>query len=87
MVLLDCPLSLRVVCGAEFNLVPKAFWKAIQNLEMNLGYQSNTMLTGTPCNLTILSMYRWANLSKDEVALIVRKCVDFVNRLTITQMA
>ena len=37
-----------------------------QNLEVNLRSLSDTMLDGTPCNLTISLIYREVNFSKEK---------------------
>jgi len=60
-------------------------FKLFQNLEVNLGSLLDTMLDGTPCNLTISLMYREVNFSKENLILII-KCVDLVNLSTTTQI-
>ena len=47
----------------------------------------STILSGTPCNLTISRIYKSASLSMDILRLISKKWVHFVSRSTITQMA
>ena len=69
------------------NLVPMTSCKLDQNLDVNLGSQSETIDIGKPCNLTISSTYNWANLSNGSSLLTRRKCADFVSLSTITHMA
>ena len=69
------------------NQVPMAFGKLDQNLDVNLGSQSETIDIGTPCNLTISSTYNSANLSNRSSLLTGRQCTDFVSLSTITHMA
>lgn len=53
---------------------------------MNLGSQLETIKIGASSNLTIsnIYIYIWANLSKEKLARIAKKCADFDNRLIIT---
>ena len=68
------------------NLVPRELCSDYQNLEVNLLSLSYIMDMGTPCSRTISLMYFLVSFFILQVSLIGRKCADFVNRSTITQM-
>jgi len=68
------------------NLLPKPFCKVCQNLEVNLGSLSDTILEDIPCSLTTSLIYNEANLSIDILKLIARKWALLVSRSTITQI-
>jgi len=68
------------------SLLPKALCSVCQNREVNRGSLSETILEGTPCNLTISLMYNWANLAMDILKFIAKKWALLVSRSTITQM-
>src|ERR1044071_1016865 len=48
--------------------------------------RSEIMETGTPCRETTSLRYKRARRSRPSVSLIARKCADFVNLSTITQI-
>src|ERR1043165_4422261 len=68
------------------NWVPRALCKDFQKLEANRGSRSEIIETGTPCRETTSLRYNRARRSRPSVSLIARKCADFVNRSTITQI-
>jgi len=78
------------VCGWYVELIvsllPKAPCKVCQNRDVNRGSLSDTMLEGTPCNLTTSLMYSWANLIIDILRFMAKKCALLVSRSTMTQM-
>src|ERR1044071_1611717 len=66
--------------------VPRASFKLSQNLEVKQLSRSEMMEIGTPCLDTTSLMYKRFSFSNLSVSRIGRKCVDFVNRSTITQI-
>ena len=68
------------------SLVPRDFCSDCQNREVNLLSLSEIMDIGTPCSHTISQMYVRASFSILSVSFMGRKCADFVNLSTITQM-
>ena len=76
-------------CYAELSRswVPNSWCKLPQNLNRNLGSLSDTMLDGTPCNLTISLTYNWVNFSRGLLTLIGRKWADLVSWSTTTHIA
>ena len=60
--------------------------KLDQNFRVNLESLSDTIDTGAPYTLTILSMYNLANLSKVKVAFTSKNLVFFVSLSIITQV-
>ena len=58
----------------------------LKNLEVNLGSLSDTILDGSPYNLTISLIYREVNFSKENLILIGMKSADLVSLSTITQI-
>src|ERR1044071_8117524 len=66
--------------------VPRASFKLAQNLEVKLLSRSEMMEIGTPCFDTTSLMYKRVSFSNLSVSRIGRKCADFVNRSTITQI-
>jgi hypothetical protein len=69
------------------SLVPKASCTCYQNLPVKQPSLSETIVLGTPCNLTICLKKTSTSLRTGQVSLIGKKCVVFVSRSTITQMA
>jgi len=47
--------------------------------------RSDTILSGTPCCLTISLMYKLANCSEKKVPLMAKKCAALVSLSTVTQ--
>ena len=68
------------------SLFPRTLSKVWQNRDVNRGSLSETMLEGTPCNLTISLMYSWANLTMDILKFIAKKWTLLVSQSNITQM-
>ena len=68
------------------NLVPKDFCNDCQNLEVNLLSISDIIDMGTQHSRTISLMYVLVSFSILSISLIGRKCVDFINLLTITKI-
>ena len=73
--------------STETQLVPRAFYRLCQNLEVNRWSLSNTIETGTPCLLTISLTYRENKWSIKKLTFMGKKWADFVNWSTITQIA
>jgi hypothetical protein len=63
-----------------------ALCKLLQNLAVNYGPRSDTMLFGAPCNFRMLSMYSSANLCVSKVVFMGMKCATLVNWSTITHI-
>ena len=84
--LLDFPS----VCGwkavLKCNLVPNAFCKLCQNLDVNRKSHSDTIKTGTLCNLTMSSINNFASLWREKVSLTDKKCANFVSWSIITRL-
>jgi hypothetical protein len=72
---------------AHIQTVPKASCMLDHNREVNQGSQSETIDTGTPCNLTTSFIYNRANLSIESVIFIGKKRADLVNLSIITHIA
>jgi len=87
MVLSDCPSIWGWYAELILSCVPNAAYIDCQNLDVNRGSRSDTMLAGTPCNLTTSLTYNSANLSIDSFWFIGKKWAHFVSRSTITQIA
>src|ERR1043165_8186635 len=66
--------------------VPRASFRHSQNLEVKRLSRSEMIETGTPCLDTTSLMYKRVSFSNLSVSRIGRKCADFVNRSTITQI-
>jgi hypothetical protein len=69
----------------KLNFIPKACWTLGYKWEVNLGSRFETIDTGTPCNLTTLFTYNFANLSTESVIFIDKKSIYLVNRSTMNQ--
>ena len=67
-----------------FKSVPSIRISSCQNLAVNLGLRSDTMLYGTPCNRTIFSRYAFAHAAALVSAVNGIKCVCFENLSTTT---
>ena len=87
MVLLDCPSIWEWCMMIRSNLVPRALYKLIQNREVNRRPLSDTMLEGTPCNLTTSLIYNLVSLASEKYILIGMKLTVLVSHSTITQVA
>ena len=72
---------------SKYKVVPRAFCSFGQNRDVNRRSRSDTIDIGIPWRLTILLMYNLANLFKEKVLQMARKCTDLVSWSTITQMA
>lgn len=69
----------------KFNFIPRACWTLGYKWEVNLGSRFEIIDTGTPCNLTTLFTYNFANLSTESIIFIDKKSIYLVNRSTMTQ--
>ena len=86
IVLSNCPSIWGWYAKLIRNRVPNTAYRDCQKWEVILGSLSDTMLAGTPCNLTTSRMYNSANLSIDSFWLISRKWAHLVNLSMITQI-
>ena len=62
-------------------------YRVYQKWEVNLRSRSDTILDGTPCNLTFSLTYNWTNLAIDILRFTGKKWALFVSRSTITHVA
>ena len=83
----DCPCICEWKAMLKCNLVPNASCKFFQKCDVKRGSRSDTIDIGTPCNLTISEIYKDANLSKESICCIGKKCADLVSQSTITHTA
>ena len=70
----------------NFNLIPIVVIKVVQKLEMNLVSLSDTMVVGTPCNLTICLINKRAAVTAVVVVMIGIKCAILENRSTTVKI-
>ena len=68
-------------------VIPRDFYSFGQTWYVNRGSRSDRIDISTSWSLTISLMYSLANLSKEKILRMARKCADLVSRSTITQMA
>jgi hypothetical protein len=87
MVLSDYPLVWGWKVVLRFNFVPKAYRTFGNNREVNSRSRSEKINTGTPCNLTILSIYNFANFSTESIILKGKKKCRFSQLVMMTQTA
>ena len=79
-------IRLRVEGSDEVEASTQRFLKVPPTTDVKCGSRTDTIDTGTPCNLIISFTYNWTQVSIVYVVYPNRKCADFVNLLVITQI-